>query len=87
MRFLRMLTRQGKVRQAKQAETFEPVCPHVALIPHWESADDLGKPEKTSHYICQACNTSFSREEGEKLKTEEAERLRLANVERLKRQQ
>lgn len=87
MRFLRMLTRQGKVQQAKQAEISEAECPHVALIPHWNSADDLGKVEKTSHYVCQACNTSFSREEGERLKAEETERLRMADIERLKRQQ
>jgi hypothetical protein len=58
----------------------------VTLVPRWNSADDIGKPEKVSSFICEACETSFSREEGEQLQATEAERLRSLEVERPDRQ-
>jgi hypothetical protein len=55
----------------------------VTLVPRWDSADDIGKPEKVSSFICEGCQVSFSREEGEQLQATEVERLRLGEAERL----
>jgi hypothetical protein len=81
----RLLGRKQKGRVG-EAEVPEPVCPHVALVAHWGSADDMGKSDKVSSYVCEACHATFPREEGERLQAEEAERVRLLNVERLDKQ-
>jgi len=76
MRFLRRLL-------GRREEPPVPVCPHVTLVPRWDSADDIGKPEKVTSFICEGCQASFSREEGEQLQATEVERLRLGEAERL----
>jgi nitrite reductase/ring-hydroxylating ferredoxin subunit len=86
MSFLSRLLGRKEGPPAGEVEVSETVCPHTALVPRWDSADDIGKTEKVDAYVCEACQESFSREEGERLKAEEAERVRLLNVERLKNQ-
>ena len=86
MRFLRRLLGRGEERPAGGEEAFEPVCPHVTLVARWDSADDIGKPEKVSSFICESCQTSFSREEGEQLQATEAERVRSLEAGRPDRQ-
>jgi len=61
-------------------------CAHTALVPHWDRADDMGKPEKAEWYRCQSCNLTISPEEGQRLSDEAAERVRQANIERGSRQ-
>jgi len=82
MRFLRRLLAWREERPVEQEQASEPVCPHVALVPRWDSADDIGKSEKVTSFICEGCQASFSREEGEQLQATEAERLRLSEAER-----
>lgn len=77
MRFLRRLLGRREERPVGQKEASEPVCPHVTLVPRWDSAGDIGKSEKVSSFICVGCQASFSREEGEQLQATEAERVRL----------
>lgn len=84
MGFLDKLLRRGQRPAADQAAVAEQECPHVALVPRWDSADDMGKTELVSRYVCEACNATFSREEGEAMQAEEAERLRSTEIERLK---
>ena len=86
MRFLRRLLGWRGERPVGQEEASEPVCPHVALVPRWDSAGDIGKSEKVSSFICEGCQASFSREEGEQLQATEAERVRLGEAERLDKQ-
>ena len=86
MRFLRRLLGPKEERPVERKVESEPVCPHVALVPRWDSAGDIGKPEKVSSFICEGCQTSFTREEGEKLQATEAERVRLGEAERLDKQ-
>lgn len=81
----RLLGRKQK-QPVEEAEVPEPVCPHVALVPHWDKADDIGKSELASSYVCEACRVSFSREQGQRLLATEAERVRLLNIERLDKQ-
>ncbi len=60
----------------------EKECPHVALVPHWDSAEDIGHSEKVTRYECESCKASFAREEGERLRDAGAERLRISEEER-----
>jgi hypothetical protein len=69
MRFLKRRHRQG------HAKASEPSCPHVALVPRWDDAADIGKVDKVSRYWCEGCEASFSRAEGERMKATAAERL------------
>jgi hypothetical protein len=39
------------------------LCPHTALVPRWDSIDDMGKEDKATSYFCQGCERTFSREE------------------------
>ena len=86
MRFLRRLLGRSEERPVEQEQASESVCPHVALVPRWDSADDIGKREKVSSFICESCQASFSREEGEQLQATEAERVRFLEAERLDKQ-
>ncbi len=80
MGFLETL-RHREARTEKPVEAAEAVCPHVTLIPRWESVDDLGKPGRVTLYTCESCDRSFSREEGERIKATVKERLRSSDVE------
>ena len=84
MRFLKRLMGRQEERPAGEAEVSEPVCPHVALVPRWDSADDMGKPDRVTSYLCEGCQATFAREEGERLQAGEAERVRLPEAERAK---
>ena len=51
-------------------------CPHVALVPKWDSAADIGIEAKASHYDCGVCGGSFTPTEAAELRATEAERIR-----------
>lgn len=71
-----------KEESAAAVSVAEPECPHVALVPHWDAAEDIGHADRVVRYECESCKASFGREEGERLQTEGAERLRVADEER-----
>ena len=81
MSFLRRFLGQREARPGGGEEASEPVCPHVTLVARWDSADDIGKPEKVTSFTCESCQASFSREEGEQLQATEAERVRALEAE------
>ena len=76
---------QRKDTSPSAVEIAEPQCPHVALVPHWDSADDIGNSEKVSRYECESCKESFPREEGERRRYEGTERMRIGEEERRER--
>lgn len=55
-------------RSRRGLKTSQSECRHVNLLRRWDSADDMGRPEKVSRYLCDACGASFSREEGDRLR-------------------
>jgi hypothetical protein len=71
MSLLRRLT--GKDRQsgaeAREKQGTEapepPPCPHTALVPRWDSIEDMGKEEKATSYFCQGCERTFTVEEAQ----------------------
>jgi len=60
----------------------EAECPHVALVPHWDTAGDIGNREKVTRYECESCKASFGREDGERIQAEGAERMRIGEEKR-----
>jgi transposase-like protein len=85
MRFLSRIF-GGKERAEEAEAPVERECPHVSLVPRWDSAEDIGKSDRVSSYVCEGCKESFSREEGERLQAGEAERVRQLDAERLDKQ-
>jgi len=53
----------GKERTAGGREVEIPPCPHTAMVPRWDSAEDMGKLDRATSYFCTACETTFSPEE------------------------
>lgn len=51
-------------------------CPHSALVPRWANAADMGKQDRISEYLCEACNSTLTPDEGRSAMANEAERLR-----------
>ena len=74
--FDRLLRRTADKGSEQGAETGTPPCPHTALGPRWDSAEDIGNESKASSFSCEACGQTFPREEAEKIRAEEAERLK-----------
>jgi hypothetical protein len=61
-----------------QAET--PECPHGVLTPRWDSVEDMGKEERATEFVCEACHKSFTPEEAQALKETMTERLPVGEV-------
>jgi hypothetical protein len=34
-------------------------CSHMQLVPRWANAEDMGKADKATEYICSACGEHF----------------------------
>ncbi len=51
-------------------------CPHTAVAPHWDNADDIGKEALASAFVCDACSDEFTPEQYRELRSTEAARLR-----------
>ena len=39
-------------------------CSHWELAPRWDSATEIGDPERISHYLCTSCGETVSPAEG-----------------------
>jgi hypothetical protein len=50
-------------------------CPHSVLLPRWDAVDDIGKEDRATHYVCEACQQTFSPDEAQALKDTMSERL------------
>ena len=60
---------------AKAAPVVEALCPHTALVPRWDSADDIGHEDRTTVYVCEACHETFTPEEAAALRDTAVARL------------
>lgn len=52
-----------------------PACPHVVLVPRWDTAADIGITDRASRFICEGCEQVFSPEEARRLQATTADRL------------
>jgi hypothetical protein len=77
MSFLRKLFGPEKENEtATPPEEIDAPCPHVTLIPRWESnPDDMGNEAKADRFTCDGCDAEFSGDEGRALLAKEKERV------------
>ena len=61
--------------EKEESYTEAPPCPHGVLTPRWDSVEDIGKEDRATAYICEACHQSFSPDEYRELQASMAERL------------
>lgn len=54
-RILKPGRKQGETATAEPEE-----CPHLAVVPHWDDAADMGKEDRVSYYTCDACHARLS---------------------------
>lgn len=76
--------RRKELGGAAVAAVAEPstTCPHTALVPHWDSSDDIGNEDKATNYVCSACGEEYTREEERTLRSTEADRIRRGLISR-----
>jgi len=77
MGLLSRLFGRNEEKPAAEAAAPEPTCPHAALIPRWDSADDIGKSDRISFYVCESCKSTFSRYDGDRIITKAADSVRI----------
>jgi len=80
MRCVDRLLRRGLSAAGAVADRTDAGCPHVTLIPHWDSPSDMGREERASSFRCDACGTTFTPAEASELRRTEA--ARMAHLER-----
>lgn len=76
MSLLNKLRGQKDETPVASAPNEAPVCAHVTLVPHWDSATDMGDHSKVSNWTCDACGATFSPEAAQSLRATEADRLK-----------
>ena len=81
MGVLTRLFGRNKEREHQPSDEPQAECPHVVLISHWDSAEDIGKLDLVTRYTCEACSARFSREEGERIEMEALRRLAEQEIE------
>lgn len=47
-------------RDGVASEAPTPECAHGALVPRWDSAEDMGKSDRISYYLCEGCGVNLS---------------------------
>lgn len=68
--------RIGRNKQAEATGTTTlPPCPHMALLPHWDRVEDMGRDELATSFRCESCHTQFAPAEAAALRAAEVERL------------
>ncbi len=72
MGFLKMFGSKEKERSGSVMEL--PSCPHTALIPRWDSVDDIGHEDRATFYVCESCQQKFEPDEAREMMSTAAER-------------
>jgi len=71
-----LIGRKKAILKDTLAATETPPCPHVTLIPKWDSTADMGHEDKATGYACEGCKGTFTAEQGRELRRTEAERVK-----------
>ncbi len=74
--FNKLLGRKPATMTDSGAAVENPPCPHVTLIPKWDSTADMGHEDKATEYACEGCKGTFTAEQGRALRRTEAERVK-----------
>lgn len=70
----RLLHRTSSPTTRAAAEA--PVCPHTALLPRWDTLEDMGHDERATSFHCDVCGEEFTPAEAHLLRVSETGRLR-----------
>jgi hypothetical protein len=65
----------GKKQQQPAIVVETPPCPHAVLVPRWDSVEDMGKEDKATRFMCEACHQMFSPAEAQELREGIAQRM------------
>ncbi|MGE0058633.1 MAG: hypothetical protein AB7P33_08590 [Dehalococcoidia bacterium] len=65
----------GSKDKSSAAVIEAPPCPHVVLVPRWDTAADIGITDRASRFICEGCEQVFTPEEARQLQATTADRL------------
>ena len=65
----------GRSKKVEDQPSVQVSCPHTALAPRWDKAEDIGHEDRATSFICDACHQSFTPEEVRTLRRTESERL------------
>lgn len=60
-----ILSRFAKVKVSEPEDVRPSLddCEHFELAPRWDSATDMGKPDKITSYTCSTCKKDFTPDE------------------------
>ena len=72
----KLIGRKKRIADETLAAAEGAPCPHITLIPKWDSTTDMGHEDKVSGYTCDSCKRAFTAAEGRDLRRTEAERVR-----------
>jgi hypothetical protein len=75
MGFLDKIFGGSKEKSSNAAVMEAPPCPHVVLVPRWDTAADIGITERASRFICEGCEQVFTPEEARALQENTHDRL------------
>jgi hypothetical protein len=65
----------GSKEKSSTAVVEAPPCPHVVLVPRWDTAADIGITERASRFVCEGCEQVFTPEEARVLQATTSARL------------
>ena len=69
--FKRLFGNEKLEREPTEAPAVE--CSHVSLVARWDSIEDMGREDRATSFVCEACGAAFSPEAGRKLRGEAGE--------------
>lgn len=58
----------GLFGKKETAAVEAPPCPHVVLVPRWDSVADMGIAAKATRYLCDSCHEEFTPAEAETMR-------------------
>ena len=76
MGFLDKIFKGARSKEKEEEVATKAPCLHVALAPRWDSAADMGNPDKVSGFKCDACDEEFTPAEASALRRTETDRLK-----------
>lgn len=65
----------GNKTKAVESAAITVECPHAVLVPRWENVQDMGREDRITRYMCEACHEEFTPDVAAQLRDSINERL------------
>jgi hypothetical protein len=65
----------GKSKGTEATPVVVGECIHAVLVPRWENVQDMGKEDKITRYMCEACHQEFAPDVAQHLRDTINERM------------